>query len=115
MDARASGSHRRRWLPSETFRYLLELVEPSIHFGFHLVLGIAIVFLKATLELRTAAFNDVKIVIGQLAPLALGLATNFFPFSFDLIPIHNRPPSSGPHGQHASTSMADLSLPHSNR
>jgi hypothetical protein len=71
--------------------------------------------LKATLELNAVALNDIKIVISQLAPLGLGLATNFFPFSFDLIPIHNKPPSSGPRGHHASASMADLSLPRGNK
>jgi hypothetical protein len=38
----------------------------------------------------------------------LGLATNFFPFSFDLIPIHNKPPHNGPRGQYASASMANF-------
>lgn len=87
---------------------LLKLVEPSLHFSFHFVPSITIVLLKATFKRNTVAFNDVKIVIGQFALLGLGFATDLFPFSFDLIPIHIRPPSIGPHGQHASATVANF-------
>ena len=115
MDAHNEGSHPLRWLPNTCLVPSLKLADPGIHFGFCLILGIAIVLLEATLELSAAAVNDVKIVICQLAPLGLSLAANFFPFSFDLIPIHNKPPLNGPHKQYAGASVGRLLLPNGDR
>jgi hypothetical protein len=50
------------------------------------------VLLEAALKFGAVAFNAIKIVIGQLAPLGLNLAAELLPVSFDLIPIHNVSP-----------------------
>jgi hypothetical protein len=74
--------------------FLLESAEPRIHVGLDFLLGVAIPLLQHALKLRPATLDDVKITIGQLTPLGLRSALKFFPFSFDLIPIHDDPPSA---------------------
>jgi hypothetical protein len=76
---------RNDGFPTGSFGSLLELAEPGIHFGLRLIRRITIVLLEPALQLGAAAFNDIKIVIGQLAPLRLNLAAEFLPVPFDLI------------------------------
>ena len=72
------------WPPSVQMRS-----KPGVDFGSYLVLGVAIVFLQAAFEFFAAAFDDIKIVIRKFAPLLLRLALDFFPVSFDTIPVHD--------------------------
>src|SRR5436190_15477450 len=63
--------------------------KPRVDFGPYLVLGVAVVLLQAAFQLVAASFDDIKIVIGEFAPLLLGLAFDFFPVSFNAIPVHD--------------------------
>src|SRR6266496_5905328 len=49
--------------------------------------------LKLARELIALAVDDVKLIIGKLAPLLLHLALELLPIAFHLIPIHLHSPS----------------------
>jgi hypothetical protein len=52
------------------------------------VLGHAIAFLDLPGELVAAAGDDVQVVIGQLAPLLLGLTCHLLPVALNSVPVH---------------------------
>ena len=52
------------------------------------VLGQTVAFLDLAGELIAPAGNDVKIVVGQLAPLFLDPARDLFPVALNAIPVH---------------------------
>jgi hypothetical protein len=66
--------------------------QPAVYFAFHLILSVAIVLLQASLELLALTIDDVQVIVGKLAPLAFGLAFEFFLVTFDTIPVHRSPP-----------------------
>src|ERR1700760_4096019 len=68
--------------------FLLQRTEPVVHVFVNLVLGEAVALLQFAFELFAAAFDHVEIVIGEFAPLLLGLALDLLPVTFDLVPIH---------------------------
>src|SRR5579872_189388 len=51
-----------------------------------------VMLLKFSNELLALAVNHVNVVIRELAPLFLDLAFYLFPFSFNLVPVHDVPP-----------------------
>ena len=75
---------------------MLLLDEPGVvRLGFPLgelllgfVLGHAVALLDLAGELVAAAGDDIEVVVGQLAPLLLGLAGDLLPVAFDLVPVH---------------------------
>src|SRR4029453_6192175 len=73
-------------------RRLLHLLEPGISFGLRLFGCKSVALLEAAFELRAFAFDNIKVVSGELAPLGLDLPAEFLPFSFNLIPIHTEYP-----------------------
>ena len=75
-----------------TTKFSLELAQPGIHHGLDLFLGVTIALLQQTFQGSAAPLDDVKIVMGQLAPLDLCLAPILFPSSFDLIPVYDVSP-----------------------
>ena len=52
-------------------------------------LGQSVTLLDAADQLLAAAFGDVEIVIGQLAPLLLDLALELFPVPFHAVIVHS--------------------------
>jgi hypothetical protein len=56
---------------------------------FSLVLGKAVAFLNLPFELLLPPIDDVEIIIGEAAPLLLGLAFELLPVTFDSIPVHD--------------------------
>ena len=56
------------------------------------VLRHAVALLKPAAELRALALDDVKIIVGELAPLLLNLAFELLPIAFDTIPIQRFAP-----------------------
>src|SRR5437764_8891004 len=66
--------------------------QPVVHFLANLVTGISIAILNPSLQLFPASIDHGQVVVGQLAPLFLDLAFEFFPAAFDTIPIHHLPP-----------------------
>src|SRR5436305_14570668 len=64
-----------------------------IDFLFRLIFCITVTFLKLAAHLVALTSNNIKVVIGQLAPLLFDLTFELFPFSGDLIPIHDIPPT----------------------
>ncbi len=62
--------------------------QPGIDLLLRLVLGDAVSILQTPGKFHALALDDVKIVVGELAPLLLGLALERLPVSFDPIPIH---------------------------
>ena len=66
---------------------LLERPEPVVHVLVDLVLGETVTLLQLAFELFAAAFDDVEIVIGELAPLLFDFALSLFPISFDAVPV----------------------------
>src|SRR5262249_38366319 len=64
------------------------VVQPGIDLFLGLLLAVAVALLQSAGELLALAFNDVEIVIGELAPLLLNLAFELVPVSFHTIPIH---------------------------
>jgi hypothetical protein len=76
------------------FGSLSQFAEPGIHFGLDFLLGVAIALLQQALEFGAPTFYDAQIIIGEFTPLGLSFALQFFPFSFDLIPIHDNSPST---------------------
>src|SRR5262245_31579255 len=67
----------------------LELVQLLLGF----VLGDAVLLLDPSGQLLAAAGDDVELVVGELAPLLLGLALQLLPVAFDAIPVHMCSPS----------------------
>tara|TARA_R110000737_G_scaffold48953_1_gene69604 strand:+ start:160 stop:708 length:549 start_codon:yes stop_codon:yes gene_type:complete len=74
---------------SNSFRQIRsEGVRPFIDFLLGFIFGLAVAFLDLASELILFAGNDVKIVIGEFAPLFLCLALELTPFAFNNIPVH---------------------------
>jgi hypothetical protein len=67
---------------------LLHIAGPGIHFSLGLVGRKFVALLEVALELRSLAFDNIKI-LSELAPLGLNLIAKFLPFSFNLIPFHD--------------------------
>src|SRR5258706_7608482 len=92
----ASGRSRwpRRRTPLERARVLLDepvvagLAFPLGHAPLGFVLGQAIALLHLAGELIAAAGDDVPVVVGQLAPLFLGLARQLLPVALNAVPVH---------------------------
>src|SRR4051812_16028185 len=87
-DVSAGRGRRRQRRPSRSSL----AIEPAVDLGLRLVLGVTVVLLEAAFELVTLAVDDVQVIVGELAPLFLGLASELFPVSFDTIPIHGSIP-----------------------
>src|SRR5262245_64041784 len=67
-------------------------VEPSVDFTLGLIPRHAVALLQPADQLGLLAFDHIKVVVGELAPLLLHLAFEFFPIAFDTIPIHRCAP-----------------------
>jgi hypothetical protein len=68
---------------------LFELLGPPIDFALGRILGVAVPLLKQTEQFVPLAFDGLKIVVRQLAPLRPDLAFELLPVSFDFIPVHD--------------------------
>ena len=62
---------------------LVDGLEPGVDLALGLVLGIAVPLLQPSGELGALALDQVDVVVGQLAPLLLGLALELLPIAFD--------------------------------
>src|SRR5262245_3951280 len=69
-------------------RRLVNRVQPAVDCALGLVPGVAVALLQAAGEFLAPALNNVQVIVGELAPLLLGLAFELLPVSFDAIPIH---------------------------
>jgi hypothetical protein len=58
------------------------MLQPSVDFLLRLVLSIAIALLQAPRKFLALAFYNLKVVVGELAPLLLDLALELLPVSF---------------------------------
>src|SRR5262245_60377494 len=70
----------------------IHALEPAVDLALGLVLRHAVALLKPAAELHALTLDDVKIIVGELAPLLLNLAPELFPIAFDTIPIHHFAP-----------------------
>jgi hypothetical protein len=61
---------------------------PVIYLALCLLLGDSISLLNAACQLVTIALDAIKVIVGEVTPLLLGLAFELHPFSLDLIPVH---------------------------
>src|SRR5215207_5228599 len=61
---------------------------PVLDLPFGFVAADAVTFLDASEQLVALAGDDVEVVVGQLAPLLLGLALELFPVAFDGVFVH---------------------------
>ncbi len=43
----------------------------------------------STGQFFTLSVNDIEVIVGELAPILLGLALDLFPVAFNAIPIHD--------------------------
>src|ERR1700730_5948465 len=88
--------HRSREAPTKTGaslddqERLFQRPEPVVHILVDLILGEAVALLQLAFELLTAALDHVEIVVGEFAPLFLGLALELLPVTFNPVPIHRR-------------------------
>src|SRR5712671_3332571 len=71
---------------------LFERFEPVIHVLVNLILGEAVALLQLAFQLIAATLDHVEIIIGEFAPLLLGLAFDLLPVAFNPVPIHRYPP-----------------------
>src|SRR5437588_5739168 len=71
-----------------SLRTSFQRLEPVVHILVNLILGETVALLQLAFELIAAAFDDVEIVVGELAPFLLGLASELLPIAFDPVPIH---------------------------
>jgi hypothetical protein len=62
-------------------------VQPIVHVFSHQILGQAVALLDFAFQLIATAIDLRQIVVGELTPLFFDFAFNFFPVSFDPIPI----------------------------
>ena len=62
--------------------------KPIVHVAARLVLSNAVAFLNFPFQLFALALDNVKIVIGELAPLLLNTTAELLPIARDAIPIH---------------------------
>src|SRR5262249_212012 len=67
---------------------LSDILQPGVDFLLSLVLGVTVTLLQTSSELLALALDDVEIVVGELAPLLLGLTLELLPVSLHAIPIH---------------------------
>src|ERR1700704_1846871 len=67
---------------------LFQRPEPVIDILVDLVLGEAVALLQLAFELLAAALDNVEVVVGEFAPLFLGLALELLPVAFNPVPIH---------------------------
>src|SRR5262245_41165124 len=67
---------------------LSDILQPGVDFLLSLVLGVTVTLLQTSGEFLALALDDVEIVVGELAPLLLGLALELLPVSLHAIPIH---------------------------
>lgn len=63
---------------------------PLAHLLFGFVLGHAVALLDLAGELVAAAGDNREVIIGQLAPLLLGLAGNLFLVALNAVPVHRK-------------------------
>src|SRR5258708_7751597 len=98
MTGSASGNKKPRLMPGlfdlSASQKLLQRPEPVIDIPVNLILGKTVALLQLAFELLASAFDHVEIVIGEFAPLLLGLALELFPVAFDPVPIHFPSPFS---------------------
>ena len=85
------GCHRARLSNSNASVDELFIFQPflpitQLLLGF--VLGQAVRFLYLDGKVVTFACNDVKMIVGELAPLLLHIAFELLPVAFDAIPVH---------------------------
>ena len=62
----------------------LELAQLTSRF----LAGNSVTFLDLTNELVALAFNNLLVIVGQMAPLLLGLSDELLPVSLHLVGIH---------------------------
>jgi hypothetical protein len=96
----------------DVLRRYFSLFSPSIDFELRILGHIAVVSLEALLKFGAAAFDNIKIVIAELAPLSLHLTAEFVPLFFNLIPIHGQSPFIRDYCQNRLNQQA---LPHGQR
>src|SRR5690242_18620703 len=64
-------------------------VQPGIDVLLGFVLGKAVALLQPARELGPFAFDDIEVVVGQLAPFLAHLTLESLPVTFDAVPIHS--------------------------
>jgi hypothetical protein len=67
---------------------LFLLLLPGAHLLLRFILGDAVGFLDLACKLLAFACDDVKLVVGELAPLLLDVALHLLPVAFYAIPVH---------------------------
>ena len=63
------------------------ILQPGVDLTLGLVLGNAVSLLDPTNQLDATALDEIKVIIRELAPLLLNLATELLPIAFDSVPI----------------------------
>src|SRR5690606_21655329 len=66
-----------------------ETGNPAVHLAFCSFLGVTVLLLHEADELFAATLDAVPLVVGDVAPLGLGLALELLPVPGDLIPVHD--------------------------
>src|SRR5262245_823610 len=68
------------------------VLEEIVHLTLGLFASHAVALLDLANELITLAFDDVEVVVRQLAPLLLHLAAILLPIALHLVAVHDHPP-----------------------
>src|SRR6476659_6506955 len=74
--------------PGPAASALVDRVQPGIDVLLGFILGIAVALLQAACELRALAFDDVKVIVGQLAPFLAHLTLEGLPITLNTVPVH---------------------------
>jgi hypothetical protein len=85
IGCQAVQSHR--FVSSDPFVASLEVG----YLAFRFLTSNPVALLNFTYELIASSFNDLPVIVGQLAPFLFGLADELFPVTFDLIGFHLEP------------------------
>src|SRR5262245_40164066 len=83
----------------------IHAVEPSVDFTLGLIPRHAVALLQPADQLGLLAFDHIKVVVGELAPLLLDLAFDFLPIASDTRPSHRSAPSLAAHVRHGRKTL----------
>jgi len=67
-----------------------QISQPAVDLPLGFIPMYAVTLLDPADELGALAFDQIEIVIGELAPLLLHFAFHLLPVSFNSIPVHRR-------------------------
>ena len=87
-------------------RALAQAFHEVINVAFDFFLLAAVALLEDAAEPQAIALDDVEIVVGELAPLALERALPLFPVALDLLPVPVNLLSSGPYAPASAATLA---------